>query len=96
MSFLDNKEDEHDKFAGNVAVKLRKMDSMQTIFAENLINQVLFNGLLGRLNEHWTIQRTSALDSNSAAFVGSCSEPSSNNYGGNPTNETEPLYWQFS
>lgn len=52
MSFLDNKEDEHDKFAGNVAVKLRKMDSMQTIFAENLINQVLFNGLLGRLNEH--------------------------------------------
>lgn len=51
VNILQREEDEYDKFSGNVAAKLRKMDGRQSIFAENLINQVLFQGVLGKLQE---------------------------------------------
>ncbi|KAG8269881.1 hypothetical protein J6590_097821, partial [Homalodisca vitripennis] len=51
VDIQQREEDEYDKFAGNVAAKLRKMDDRQCIFAENLINQVLFQSALGKLQE---------------------------------------------
>lgn len=52
VSFLDHRqEDEFDKFGAVVAAKLRRMAPVQEIFAENLINQVLFSGMLDRLQE---------------------------------------------
>lgn len=38
--------DEHDAFGVTVAAKLRKMDLHQRLFAENIINQTLFKGML--------------------------------------------------
>lgn len=56
VPFLDHRqEDEFDKFGAVVAAKLRRMAPVQEIFAENLINQVLFSGMLGRLQESSTI-----------------------------------------
>ncbi|XP_054259962.1 uncharacterized protein LOC128984654 [Macrosteles quadrilineatus] len=51
VSILQRQEDEYEKFAGNVAAKLRKMDAKQCMFAENVINQTLFQGLMGKLQE---------------------------------------------
>lgn len=56
VPFLNHRqEDEFDQFGAVVAAKLRRMAPVQEIFAENLINQVLFSGMLGRLQESSTI-----------------------------------------
>ena len=55
VSLLDKREDEHDKFGANVAAKLRKMEPTQCIYPESLINQVLFGGMLQRLQENSSV-----------------------------------------
>lgn len=47
--------DEHYEFGMYVASKLRKMDKTQSIYAEHLINQVLFGGMIKKLREDSTI-----------------------------------------
>lgn len=54
-SFLQPQEDEFDKFGAVVACKLRRMTRVQEIYAEHLINQVLFHGMMDRLNESSTL-----------------------------------------
>lgn len=44
-------EDEYDSVGCNVAHKLRRMSENQKIYAEQLINNVLFYGIQNRLNE---------------------------------------------
>lgn len=66
LSLLDKKEDECDKFAGNVAAKLRIMNSHQSIYAEHLINKILYHGLLGELNEDSKINIKLTLSSDDA------------------------------
>lgn len=41
--------DEHDAFGITVAAKLRKMEENQRLFAENIINQTLYKGMLFQL-----------------------------------------------
>lgn len=47
--------DEFDVIASNVACKLRRMDETQKLYAEHLINMVLFYGSQGKLNENCNI-----------------------------------------
>ncbi|KAF7996482.1 hypothetical protein HCN44_002114 [Aphidius gifuensis] len=51
-----NGEDEFDAIGKNVAVKLRNMRIDQRIFAEKLLNDVLFEGQLGTLNRDFSVQ----------------------------------------
>lgn len=48
MNNLDN-EDEFDIIAKRWALQLRQMDANQKLHAEKLINDVLYEGLLGKL-----------------------------------------------
>lgn len=52
---LNKKEDEHQLFGSHVAAKLKKMNETQQIYAENLINQILFKGQLNRLTDNVSI-----------------------------------------
>lgn len=66
VPFLDHRrEDEFDKFGAVVAAKLRRMTPVQEIFAENLINHVLFNGMMGRL-----LESTAIVSHGSQQFLG--------------------------
>ncbi|XP_075229669.1 uncharacterized protein LOC142329169 isoform X26 [Lycorma delicatula] len=51
-------EDEYTAFGITVAAKLRKMDENQKVYAENVINQVLFKGQLKKLCETSTVTDT--------------------------------------
>ncbi|KAF5299128.1 hypothetical protein FQR65_LT09486 [Abscondita terminalis] len=46
---LSKEEDEYDFFGVTVAAKLRKMDPLQRIYCENIINTALFKGSLNQL-----------------------------------------------
>lgn len=48
MQSLDN-EDEYDVMAKRWALQLRQMDATQRLHGEKLINDVLYEGLLGKL-----------------------------------------------
>lgn len=48
-------EDDHDIFGKNVACKLRKMSATQRIYAEKIINDVLFSGQVDTLNATSTV-----------------------------------------
>ncbi|KAF5277500.1 hypothetical protein FQR65_LT03838 [Abscondita terminalis] len=52
---LNNPEDEFDIIGKNVAIKLRQLPSQSQLFAEKLINDVLFKARLGQINEYTTV-----------------------------------------
>lgn len=45
----ENQDDIFDIIGKNVAMKLRDMEDDQRIYAENLINEILYHGLMGNL-----------------------------------------------
>lgn len=49
---------EYEAFSVNIAAKLQKMDEMQRIFAESLISQIMYKGLLKQLDENTIIVKT--------------------------------------
>lgn len=57
--YLDNlskpDDDEFDFYGKCLAVQLRKMNKLQSIFAQNIINQVIFQGKLDKLQENTTV-----------------------------------------
>lgn len=48
-------EDRYDMIGRNVATKLREIPNKQRIFAEKLINDVLFEAELGSLNRNYVL-----------------------------------------
>ncbi|KAM9316717.1 uncharacterized protein PAF06_007784 [Gastrophryne carolinensis] len=54
-AILNQKEDEFDAFGVTVAAKLRKMDEKQRLISEVLITDILFKGMMKKLNEETSI-----------------------------------------
>jgi len=52
VSVMEHEDDIFDTIGKNIAMKLRDMDDDQRMYAENLINEVLYLGLMGKLTVH--------------------------------------------
>lgn len=55
IPYLEQKIDELESFGKSVAAQLQNMDPMQNIYCQNVINQVLFQGKLNRMQEDSTV-----------------------------------------
>lgn len=97
---LNENEDEFTNYGRTVANKLRKMNNTQRIIAERMMNEVLFNGEIGKLNLNYTTEFTNWINTrnlesrNRLETYFNSSPPSTSNETSVPISNSE--VWVFS